>query len=87
MSTPSESNVPLEQSALVFEHSKNSTCETPLPASFAVAVNGVGLAVELLTLAAGAVIVTLGGTLSTRTFAWIAWLALPASSAAVARRS
>src|SRR2546423_4822352 len=83
-STPRELNVPVAQSALVFEHSKNSTDATPLPPSFALAPNAVGLGNEELMLAGGAVIVTDGGMLSTRRFVVKAWAGVPA--AAVARR-
>src|SRR5919201_2195172 len=65
---PSELNVPLPQSMLVFEHSKNCTFATPLPASVALAVNGVGLENEPLTDVGGGVIETVGATLSTRVF-------------------
>ena len=61
--------MPLAQSLLVFEHSKNSTDATPLPPSLALAPNVVGLGNDALMLAGGAVIVTDGGMLSTRMFA------------------
>src|SRR6266487_4780189 len=63
---PSEFHEPVEQSVLVLEHSKNCTLATPLPASVAPAVNGLGLENEPLTEVGGAVIETVGATLSTR---------------------
>ncbi len=84
---PSELNVPVEQSVLASEHSKNWTSWTPLPASVAFAVNGVGLENEALTVTGGAVIEIVGGTLSTRMFWLTTCVVLPASSVAVARRS
>src|SRR5690348_12009710 len=87
VSTPRELNVPVAQSTLVFEHSKNSTDATPLPPSVAVALKVVGLGKEALMLAGGAVIDTDGGMLSTRTFALTTCAVLPASSVAIARTS
>ena len=87
VSTPSEVNVPVAQSTLVFEHSKNSTDATPLPPSVAVAPNVVGLGKDALMLAGGAVIVTDGGMLSTRMFELTTCAEFPASSVALARTS
>src|SRR2546423_11753874 len=60
-STPRELNVPVAQSALVFEHSKNPTDATPLPPSFALAPNAVGLGHRVLRRAAGPSMVTAQG--------------------------
>src|SRR5438132_1108384 len=85
---PSGLQMPVEQSVLWFEHSKNCTWATPLPpGSPAVAENVVGLGSEPLMATGGAVIETFGGTLSTRTFVFSTVVVLPASSVVLARRS
>src|SRR5512133_677659 len=85
---PSGFQTPVAQSLLWSEHSKNCTCATPLPAgSLALAANVVGLGSEPLMAAAGAVIETVGGALSTRTFVFSTVAVLLASSVARARRS
>ena len=82
--------VPVEQPALASLQTKKSTWSTPLPASAAVAVTGRGSGAAAFTYepAAGEVIATVGGWLSTRmpeTTAEV--VAFPARSVAVARRS
>ena len=82
--------VPVEQPALPSLQTKKSTWSTPLPASAAVAVTGRGSGAAAFTYepAAGEVIATVGGWLSTRmpeTTAEV--VAFPARSVAVARRS
>ena len=84
---PSALNVPVEQSVLASEHSRNWTSFTPLPVSLAVAVKGVGLEYDALTDIGGAVMEIVGGTLSTRMFVFTTCVALPAASVAEARRS
>src|SRR2546423_10327017 len=62
---PSGLQMPVAQSVLWLEHSKNCTCATPLPpGSLAVAEKVVGLGSEPLIAVAGAGIDTAGGTLS-----------------------
>jgi hypothetical protein len=69
-------------------HSKNSTWLTPLPAgSLAFAANVVGLGRLPLIAAAGAVMATVGGALSTRMLVFSTFVVLAASSVARARRS
>jgi hypothetical protein len=85
---PSGLQTPVEQSVLWFEHSKNCTCCTPLPpGSPAVAEKLVGLGSEPLIAAAGAVIATDGGTLSTRMLVFSTVVVFAASSVDRARRS
>ena len=85
---PSGLQMPVPQFVLWSEHSKNCTCATPLPpGSLAVAEKLVGLGREPLIAAAGAVIETDGGALSTRMLVFSTVVRLPASSVARARRS
>src|SRR6266508_4429920 len=85
---PSGLQTPVAQSALWFEHSKNSTWLTPLPPpSSALAEKVVGLGREPLIAAGGEVIETEGGTLSTRILVFSTLVSLPASSVALPRRS
>src|SRR6266550_6561663 len=85
---PSGFQTPVAQSLLWSEHSKNCTWLTPLPAgSLALAAKVVGLGSEPLIAAAGAVIETVGGALSTRMLVFSTLAALLASSVARARRS
>src|SRR5437016_6218660 len=85
---PSGLQTPELQSVLWFEHSKNWTSWTPLPpGSLAVAEKLVGVGSEPLIAAAGAVIATDGGTLSTRMLVFWTVVTLLASSVARARRS
>jgi hypothetical protein len=85
---PSGLQTPVAQSLLWSEHSKNWTCWTPLPpGSLAVAEKLVGLGSEPLIDAAGAVIATAGGTLSTRMLVFTTVVVLEASSVVCARRS
>src|SRR5919108_6174586 len=80
---PSGLQMPVAQSTLWFEHSKNWTCATPLPpGSLAVAEKLVGLGSEPLIAAAGAVIETVGATLSTRMLVFSTVVRLFASSVA-----
>src|SRR5205814_7183786 len=85
---PSGLQTPVAQSVLRLEHSKNCTWVTPLPpGSAAVAEKLVGLGSEPLIAAAGAVIDTEGGTLSTRTLVFSTDVTFAASSVARARTS
>src|SRR5207253_10709191 len=71
VATPSESHVPVEQPGLVSEQAKSSTWATPLPVSAAAAVTSSGSGEARFTYepSAGDEIETVGGLLSTRTFA------------------
>src|SRR5882724_1488986 len=85
---PSGFQIPVAQLLLWSEHSKNCTWATPLPPrSLASAAKVVGLGSEPLIAAAGAVIDTVGGALSTRMLVFSTLAVLFASSVARARRS
>src|SRR5437868_11904818 len=85
VSVEMEFHEPLEQFALAFEHSKNSTCERSVSPLVAVSVSEAGS--DALTYC-GVWIVTVGAWLSISTFVTSADVVeLPALSVAVARRS
>src|SRR3954451_4885225 len=85
---PSGLQMPVLQSVLWLEHSKNCTCVTPLlPGSLAVAEKLGALGGGPLVTGVGVVSATAGGALSTRMLVFSTVVAFEASSVARALRS